>query len=343
MESPIFISGLRKSGTSLVKHLLDSHPELFVFPPNELHFFGYSHHPSLVKDKQARIINPGELIKQIAENYFITRLTRKNTEYYLPQFDYKKFNDYIEQAPTNNYKQVYENLFRAFYYALGNNSSLDHLRFASKTVLETEFFPELLNWFPNLRFVYVLRNPYSHYVSTVKSLRTHTSRAKGQKHEGMKLSAIRNPYPYIGHEISRMKHSYYFMEKYSRLYPTHFYVLIYEDLLKNSKKEMEKLCDFLGIQFDPVLLKPTLLNQLWYGNSWHYSDFTGIDKRPLKKWKKEISKVEIRFLNKFFGSFIKRYFHKEESRVPVWKPLHISEYKITNYLANRLLYHSYIE
>ncbi|MBS3769635.1 MAG: sulfotransferase [Bacteroidales bacterium] len=341
MKAPIFISGLRKSGTSLVKHLLDSHSELFVFPPNELHFFGYSYHPSLVKDKQASISSPRELIRRIADNYFIKRLIRE-TDYYLPQFDYEKFIDCIEQHPPESYEQVYENLFRAFYHALGNTSSLEHLRFVSKTVLETEFFPELLNWFPDLKFIYVLRNPYAHYVSAVKSLRTHTSRQKGQKYEGMKLSAIGNPYPYIGHEIYRMKHSYYFMEKFSHLYPDRFYVLIYDELLKNSKKEMEKLCDFLGIQFDPVLLRPTLLNQFWQGNSWHYSDFTGIDKRPMNKWKEEISKVEIRFLNKFFGSFIKRYFHMEESKAPVWKPLHVSEYKITNYLANRVLYHSHI-
>ena len=343
MKAPVFISGLRKSGTSLVKHLLDSHPDLFVFPPNELHFFGFSHHPALVKNKQSRVDDPQELIKQIAENYFIKRLTYKNTEYYLPQFDYGKFIDYINQSNTNSYKEVYENLSKAFCYALDKESAIDQQRFVSKTVLETEFFPELLNWFPDLKFIYVLRNPYAHYVSAIKSMRTHTSGQKGQKYEGMKLSAIRNPYPYIGYEISRMKHSYYFMEKYSRLYPDRFYVLIYDDLLNDSKKEMEKLSDFLEIHYDSVLLKPTLLNQLWQGNSWHYSGFMDIDQRPMNQWKEEISKVEIRFLNKFFAPFIERYFHLEESRASVLRPLHISEYKITRYLANRLLYHSYLE
>ncbi|MGM0529782.1 MAG: sulfotransferase family protein [Bacteroidota bacterium] len=343
MKAPIFISGLRKSGTSLLKHLLDSHPELFVYPPNELHLFGYSHHSSLVKDKQARLSNPRELIKKIAENHFVKRLTRENTEYYLPQFDYGKFIDCIQHSSTDSYKKVYKNLFRAFCYALGKDSSFHQLRFVSKTVLETEFFPELLNWFPDLRFIYVLRNPYAHYVSAVKSLRTHTRRNKGQKYEGMNLSTIRNPYPYIGYEISRMKHSYYFMEKYSRLFPSRFYILIYDDLLQDNKREMEKLSEFLGIQFDPVVLKPTLQSRLWQGNSWHYSDLIGIDKRPLNQWKEEISKVEIRFLNRFFAPFIERYFHLEKSKAPVWKPMHVSEYKVTHYLANRLLYYSHIK
>ncbi len=47
MKQPIFISGLRKSGTSMVKNLLDNHPALFMFPPNEFHFFTFTHYYNL--------------------------------------------------------------------------------------------------------------------------------------------------------------------------------------------------------------------------------------------------------------------------------------------------------
>ncbi len=42
MKSPIFVSGLSKSGTSMVKTLFDGHPDLFVVPPNEMLFFFFS-------------------------------------------------------------------------------------------------------------------------------------------------------------------------------------------------------------------------------------------------------------------------------------------------------------
>jgi hypothetical protein len=47
LKQPIFISGLRKSGTSMVKNLLDNHPALFMYPPNEFHFFKFTHFHNL--------------------------------------------------------------------------------------------------------------------------------------------------------------------------------------------------------------------------------------------------------------------------------------------------------
>ena len=340
MQSPIFISGLRKSGTSMVKNLLDSHPDLFVFPPNELHFFRFTHHPSMVKDKFSKIADPKQLVKKIAENNFITRIADKDSEFFLSEFNYNNFIDYIERSTVEDFKTVYEVLFRAFYRALGNEEEPNLLRFVSKTVLETEYFPELMKWFPDLKFVYVLRNPYAHFVSAVKSLRTHTNRKKPESFEGMKLSARRNPYPYIGPEIFRMKHSYYFMEKFQRLYPKNFYTLVYDELLKDPQSEIMKLTSFLEIDFNPVLLKPTILGKGWKGNSWSNHQFSGISKTPLNEWKKDISGGEIRLINSFFSTLIEKYFHLEEPKTNILKPFHSSEYRPKIYMANRLLYFS---
>jgi hypothetical protein len=340
MQSPIFISGLRKSGTSMVKNLLDDHPGLFVFPPNELHFFKYSCHPSIVKDKASYIDNPRELALKIAQNKFITRITEKDSEFYIPEFSYETFFESIENSDITGYPQVYEVLFKSFYEALGKGKEAERLRFVSKTVLETEFFPELVRWFPDLKFVYVLRNPYAHFVSAIKSLRTHTSRKKSETYEGMKLSSLRNPYPYLGPEIFRMKHSYYFMEKFERLYPKNFYVLVYDDLLKNSEAELEKLASFLDIEFKSTLQTPSIMGKIWKGNSWKNYEFRGIDQAPLEEWKQDISGGEVKLINKFFGNLIKKYFKLEKSGANILKPLHPSEYRPKIYLANRLLYFS---
>ncbi len=338
MKAPIFISGLRKSGTSMVKTCLDSHPELFVFPGNELHLFKFSYHPSIVKDKSAFIKDPKELTRKIADNKFINRIADENSEFYIPEFDYNAFKRYIEDFEIKDYKEVYEALCKAFYYAIGKKGNLDNLRFVSKTVLETEFFPELLSWYPDMKFIYVLRNPYAHFVSAIKSLRTHTRINKKQTYEGMKLSSLKNPYPYLAPEIFRMKYSYYFMEKFQRIYPDKFYILIYDDLLKDSQNELKKLSQFLGINYDPVLLKPSIMNEIWKGNSWNKHQFTQISKAPLDEWKKDISGGEIRLINKFFSDLIEKYFTLETADSGILKPYHLSEYKPHVYIMNRLLY-----
>lgn len=344
MENPIIISGLRKSGTSLVKSLLDHHPDLFVFPPNELHLFRYSAHPSLVKDKLARLENPGELLHALGINSFIQRMGDKTSPHYQPEFDAVAFQEQIRSAKPGDQREVYSLLFEAMHASLYGEALPQGMRCVSKTVLETEFFPEWLNMFPDCRFVYVLRNPYAHFVSAVRSLRTHTGRNNRRKnrqtYEGMPLHALRDPYPFLGPELARMKHSYYFMEKYARLFPDHFYILVYDELIRSPETEMQKLCSFLEIRYEQSLLKPTLLGKPWGGNSWHSPRLDGIDTLPLHQWKKHISGGELRLLNRHFRDLIDRYFEVQTPDSSILWPFHASEYKPWVYLGNRFLYYS---
>ncbi|HKL38903.1 MAG TPA: sulfotransferase [Bacteroidales bacterium] len=344
MERPIIISGLRKSGTSLVKSLLDNHPDLFVFPPNELHFFRYSAHPSLVKDKLARMEKNDELFHALAMSSFIRRMGDKRSEYYQPEFDPHTFNELIRSGQPKDHRDVYNLLFEAMYASLYGETLPQGVRCVSKTVLETEFFPEWLSMYPDCRFVYVLRNPYAHFVSAVRSLRTHTGRNNRRKnrstYEGMPLHAIDDPYPFLGPELGRMRHSYYFMEKYARLYPDHFHILVYDELIRSPEHEMKKLCGFLDIRYDPHLLEPTLLGRPWKGNSWHSPELDGIDTRPLNEWKKHISGGEVRLLNRYFRGLIDRHFELQLPYSSLLWPFHASEYKPWVYLGNRFLYYS---
>ena len=328
----------------MVKSLLDSHPDFFVFPPNELHLFRYSAHPSLVKDKLARLDKPGELLHAVGINSFIQRMSDKGSEYYQPDFDPHTFNEMIRSGQPKDHGEVYNLLFEAMYASLHGVPLPKDLRCVSKTVLETEFFPEWLNMFPDCRFVYVLRNPYAHFVSAVRSLRTHTGRNNRRKnrptYEGMPLHTFRDPYPFLGPELGRMRHSYYFMEKYARLYPDHFHILIYDELIERPEEELTTLCRFLDIPYDKCLLEPTLLGRPWKGNSWHRPALDGIDTLPLNEWKKHISGGEVRLLNQHFSGLIEKYFELQSPASSMLWPFHVSEYKPWVYLGNRFLYYS---
>jgi hypothetical protein len=294
----------------------------------------------MIKDKMTRIREPAELLITLGQTIFITRLSESQGAFYLRTFDKKAFENSIKSAKVQTFKEVYKALFEAMYRALYKKSLPETLRCVSKTVLETEFFPELQQMFPLLKFIYVLRNPYAHFVSTVKSMRTHTGDHKDRvNREGMKLHWFRDPYPFLGPEISRMKRSYYLMEKFSKLYPDRFYVLVYDDLLKDPEGKMMELCRFLEIDFNPVLLKPSIIGETWGGNSWSNEFFTGINTKPLQRWKTEITPGEIRLLNKHFSPVINRFFSSTERGGSLFLPFHVSEYKPWVYLGNRMLYY----
>jgi hypothetical protein len=328
---------LRKSGTSFVKNLLDGHPELFVWPPNELHLFRYSDHAALVRDKKRICQNLQDLKHELSRQRFITRQhfesraeqgTLQDLSGYRRHVDVEQFLELVDRATVTSYKEIYEVLFRAMAKASRHFAGdVDNVRFVSKSVLETEYLPELVRWFPDLKFVYVLRNPYGHFNAVRNSMR---------RRDGS-LGRFSPPYPYLGREIATMQGSYYFMLKWRDLYPEQFHILVYDRLLDDPEPHLRELCRFLGIEPHETLMTPTLCGEPWSGNSW-YKGFDGIDKSPLTHWMGDISGGEIRLINTHFANVFDEFgFERIESRTSRLVPFHPSERPI-NYLANRALF-----
>jgi hypothetical protein len=335
MRDPIFVTGLRKSGTSLVKTLLDGHPEVFMFPANEFEFFHYTHHDAVVAAKYMHTEDVDLIRREMVQNPYITRLNRteEGSADYRPSVDIEGWQREVLATEVETYPELMELLLTAMARHCSHfHGDLCAVRFAAKCVLNCEYFPELRAWFPDVRMVYVLRNPYGHFNAIRESSR------RGARYEGQRLSKLRHRYPILGTEIRRMRLSYYFMRKWSALDPEHFYVLVYDRLLENPERELRDLATFLGIAYDSSLLQPTIAGEKWTGNSWKVPAFDQIDKRPLTHWKEDISKLEIRLINLYFGDVLEEYgFERIESREQIWKPIDWSERPI-EYVVNRLLF-----
>ena len=71
-------------------------------------------------------------------------------------------------------------------------------------------------------------------------------------------------------------------------------VVGYEDLALDPKMSMQKVCDYLEIDFDPeVLLNPTKVGRSWTGNSAAGVRFTEISTAPVTRWTNELHEDEI--------------------------------------------------
>jgi len=331
MNDPIFVSGLRKSGTSMVKNLLDGHPDLFTYPPNELHFFRYSEHDSVVKDKQGRANSPADLCDQLAGIDFVQRMAEESSDDYRPQIDIDRFNELVANHQPTEYPEVYKALFESMARAASHfEGNFEDCRPTSKTVLETEFFSELREWFPDLKFVYVLRSPYGHFASARNSMRLQSGTG-----EGSEMGILSDPYPFVGSELRRMQLSYYFAEKFARLHPEQFYVLIYDEILADPEPTLRDLAAFLGIDYHESLTNPTICGEPWGGNSWYVEEFEGIDPSPLNHWRDDIGDGELKMINALFKDFFEAYgFEVIEPDSTVMRPFHLSERPWT-YVANR--------
>lgn len=338
LYKPIFISGLRKSGTSMTKDLLDGHPDLYVFPPNELHFFRFTDHDSIVKDKLARESDLEKLKMLVATQKFVDQLEKRSRMTTL--IDFETYHRIVRDARVASHAEIYQTILFAMAKASPwFQGDVLATRFVSKSVLETEYVPDLVRWFPDMKFIYVLRNPYGHFNAIRWSMRSQGEVDTRTK----KFSAWRHPYPYLGPELKRMKLSYYFMRRWKRLYPEHFDVLVYDRLVLNPEEELRKLCAFLELEFHECLLGTTKCGESRARGGWttdqNRTD-NSIDPSPATRWREQISPLEIRLVNRYFAREIEEFgFEVIPSRASRLLPFHISE-RPTTYVLNRMLFAS---
>jgi hypothetical protein len=157
--------------------------------------------------------------------------------------------------------------------------------------------------FKNARFVVMVRDPRDMY-SSLKSI-ARMIRAGGK-------------YPSFGDEISVMEYLFSYRNQGKRCYDYMnyfnesnddkcFLFVRYEDLVNNSRMVMKDVANFLGINFDDILLKPTTAGNLWHGNASNKKRFDCIDNSRIIKWKEELGKSEKLLIEYFLKNYMKQW------------------------------------
>lgn len=316
-HAPIFILGSHKSGTSLLRSLLDGHPELFVIP-FETHFMAllgrwitYSYR----KQTPVEDANFLEGLVEILESY--ARSTDRQADVVLgDRLDMEAVRAFVrEMDDADDPIQALTILKELLPQVVDGLDSAEGKRAVEKSVEHLESALELAQTFPKAQFIHIVRNPYANMVALRKF------KAKDQG------------YPLINKVYKSLESGYYWLKTNKTLIPK-YQVVRYEDLAQDPEGEMRKLASFLGISFDESLLKPTLLGDPWGGNS-AYGNFKAISAAHLDRWKEEITPLEANLVTQHFGHILAEYGYDE---LPIqrgsWKPAKGESVK--RYAYNRL-------
>jgi len=317
-QSPIFLFGPHKSGTSLLRSLLNGHNDLFTIPI-ESHIFmllGYWIDNEYRKQKPENV-QSGEILERFCNfikenNQLDNPFGGSNATGFFNENKFKQSMENIQDAFDD--KKTIELYFESIHQSL-NDSELGDLRVVEKSVENAEFALELNKYFPNAKFVHIIRNPYANLVSM------------------RKFKMTGNQYPILRRILKTLYNSYYFLEKNKRLIEN-YHVLKYEDLVSSPEATMNQICDFLEIDFEPILLSPTKSGKIWTGNSMSGEKFNKISKSRIGSWKEEISSMEVSYINNLFPFVIENYaYEKFEMNGAFWKPEKGEDLK--RYFANR--------
>lgn len=321
---PIFLLGSHKSGSSLLRSLLDGHSSLAVLP-SETHFFQYARYwidYPLRKNRPAalsladRARELGRFLKEenaCDDPYGASRMAGS--------YDPGRFEEVMRSYDGKGLKELFYVYMEAVLHSLNGIEGWEGRRIVEKSVENAEYAFVLRSLFPGGKFIHIVRNPYSCLVST----------RKAWSHGG---------YPYLRDIVESLHGSYVSLAR-NVLGISGYLVIRYEDLVSEPENTMRQVSEFVGMPFDPVLLRPTVLGKPWGGNSTSGKRFSGISKDALNSWKDSITDMEINFVNRRLGPALDMFGYERQPprhhRLrQMWEPA--KGERPAAYMLNRLLY-----
>lgn len=275
-EKGLFLCGYMKCGTTLLLELLDNHPELVVLPGDGW-FMGRRyldcedaavHYKRQFRDHWlARIINP------TGQAPFW--MFGKNTSSYLDFVnDYDTWHELLSDP-----RRAHMIATVLAYCSANPNRPAVPKMWVEKTPgneFETE---RILSFFPEAKFLHIVRDPRENYASLKKLYKT--------RNWDWKLYSIAQK---IGKSCASA------IDNQNKFGKDRYLVLQYEKLTEDPRKALEKIVDFLDISWDEKLLIPTVNGGSAQANTM-YGDrkITGEVRRATKdKWKSVLSPPEKR-------------------------------------------------
>jgi len=269
MNSPIFIFGSARSGTSLLSRIVGSHPNIGI--PFESHLYNrfypwLKYYGDLELEK-----NRNRLINDILQTDVMT--------YWEPKPDYDEI---IKMLEINNFHGIVDAVMKAWL------KKCHKKRWGEKTPWHLYFWKEILEGFPDAKFLSIVRDGRD------SSLSWRQARF-GPKH----IYPLAKRWKHFLNEFSEFKK----VVKKENLYE-----LRYEDLLESPEKITREITDFLGEDYSEAMLS-------FHKTTTAYPTDKNNDKnltRPLmqtnkEKWRKGLTKKELRMFEAVAGEELDSY------------------------------------
>jgi len=175
----------------------------------------------------------------------------------VPEIDYLKFSEFLKK----NKKMKIRNFFDFLYFYLEATKRLANKIKTKKLTkyqyrisgsgLRREMFYLMKN-IKNVKLICPIRSFEGFYYSYAKT------RHKLNKKFSQK--ALNDMWEHWRHKVI----DFLILKK---KYPDKVIIVKYDQLTKNTKFTMKKICSFLGIKFEKIVLEPTVFNQKSLGNS----------------------------------------------------------------------------
>jgi hypothetical protein len=283
----VIISEIQRSGGSLLSQLFDGHPELHAHP-HELKFGfprKFNWPPIDLDDPPKRWL---EILfeNNVIDHFKMGYKKQKNLDetfpfIFLPSIQKDLFMQHIESLKVISVRDVFDAYMTSYFGAWLNNQNAFGLKkyivgFTARLAMYEKNMESFFEIYPDGRLISIVRNPKNWYPSA--------SRHKPSVYNDIKES------------LELWKMSVFSMLKNRSRYGDRVCLLTFEDLIGKTEAVMHHLANFLGINYDEILLTPTFNKFPIKANTSFKAKRHGIMNNTLKRYE-TLSNKEIAIID----------------------------------------------
>ncbi len=246
----VMISAGFEHGGNVTHRHLDGHPNLLVYPfESQLGNRNFNDFLASVERVQYRYpefpegLEAEELYEQIIDEEMKTFLRKRNgskfrdADLIMDENNRKKeFAAFLGEKPYTR-KKVIEAFFKATFAAWENyytipREDMTYVGYSPAIGIDAD---RIVRDFQDIKIVHIIRNPFSAYRDTK-----------------------RRPFPQpLSKYLITWNIYHSTVEMYAKMYPNNVRIFRYEDLVADKTKFMQKLSDFINVEFNNTMLYPS--------------------------------------------------------------------------------------
>lgn len=289
----IFVVGVPRSGTTLMRMVLGKHSRIAIADEN--HFMG---HFLPWVDASWDFRRVGDLRSDDAVRRLVDRIYSDAFQRGTWLRDVSQFwrwlvrhvpRDELEVrllAGERTQRGVFRELLRA--YADRRRKPI----FGEKTPAHFRHVDTLLEWYPTARIVHMVRDPRAVYLSELKR---RTARPESFPYRTLvRVPALMRAF--VLAQVARTwADAIHRHRAFARRYPDRYRLVRFEDLVEAPETEVGALCEFLGVDFEPLMLRQKVVSR---GDRLGES---GFDASAADRWREKVSSRDARWLERLLG------------------------------------------
>jgi len=303
-NTPVFVFGMIRSGTTFLSKMLSSHEQIEVASDPYMQYFkSFRNDLALRKynnyDKNTPIDdlfwnNCDYLYKKINDTQLTLNIPISNIDIdeiigLIDKYCYRdspKVRPYLNKIKADNYKSLLDHLLTAIKLAYGNEN-VNYYGF--KTTFCEQFIRPIINSYPESKCICIVRDPRSIYASHINE--------------------HKNQYPILFLIRQWRKSIHYFLENnYNK---KNILIIKFEDMVSDPRAIAGTISKFIGVSFDDKMVNLEKFTGRDGVSSWtNNSSFGSFNKNAYNKWESILKPEEVQLIEDLCESEIKCFGYK---------------------------------